>query len=141
MSLGNSLIWINKKGVASLFKRVMIALLLTVLFGLSHAHLTYGSIHVSLLTVGFGFILGGIPASILIDTYVHKESMKILFYLLSGFVLVGLVLTVILLIFDDAAWIIPVMIWYGPYGLVGGFLFYILMFLATKLQSMYKRRT
>lgn len=124
----------------SLLRRVIIALFLTVIFGLTFASMTYGSILASLSLSGYIFFCGGIPASILIDKYVEKEGIKLIFYLISGFIIGMITITCILSLLGGLEAVIPLAVMYGFYGLVGNFLFCILMFITIRFKSMIMNR-
>jgi hypothetical protein len=127
-----------------LFKRrVIVALLSTVVFSLILAYIdytpvserlpdtSYGSffspIPFLIIITGVPYILGGIPISMLIDKYVDKLIVKLPLYLMGGY-MVGVLNLVIS--FETFA---LGMLWLGIYGVAGSLIFFIIMTLNKQL--------
>ncbi|MFC4404450.1 hypothetical protein [Gracilibacillus xinjiangensis] len=120
-----------------LVKRLVVALLSTVIFSLVLAYMIYtpvserhsntwydpfgAPVPTLLLITGLAYLLGGIPASLLIDKYVEKRIIKLPLYLSSGFI-VG-----IITIISSFKTILLESLWYGIYGLVGSLIFFSIM--------------
>src|SRR5699024_11617748 len=102
-------------------------------YGLTFASMTYGSILASLSLSGYIFLLGGIPASILIDKYVEKEGIKLIFYFISGFIIGMITITCILSLLGGLEAVILLAVIYVFFVLISIFLFYFFIFIILKI--------
>lgn len=123
-------------------RRIIIALLSAIIFSLVLSYISYTPIAErepnswyesfgSTLTLYLifsvpAYLLGGIPISLYIDKFVEKEIIKLVLYLLGGF-LVGIATIVISFMTVSFE-----LLWYGVVGLFASLLFYILMLLAKR---------
>ncbi|MBM7572356.1 hypothetical protein [Aquibacillus albus] len=85
-----------------------------------------------LMVIGLAYFLCGIPASMLIDKYVNKETVKMLIYLIVGFV-AGILTILIFILFLGGGPITFSVLAFGIYGSAGSFIFFIFMILTTIL--------
>lgn len=125
-------------------RRIIVALLSTVIFSLIIAYIWYtplserepntwydpfGSIMTILIMFSApAYLLGGVPISFYIDKYVEKEIIKLPIYLLSGFA-VGIITIVI------AAMAVALeVLWFGIYGSFASLIFFVLMLLTSRIK-------
>lgn len=133
-----------------MLRRVIVALLAIMLFSYILAIFSYvpvgernpdtyyapfGSyIPVFLMFLTPAYLLGGIPASMLIDRFVKNKGLQPLFYVLAGFMAGIFVYLIFALLVSDSVddffrgvW--RHMVLFGIYGAAGAFLFFVIMFL------------
>lgn len=127
-------------------RRIIVALLSTVIFSVILAYIMYtpisdrqpdtwydpfgAPIPFLLLITGAAYLLGGVLVSSLIDRYVDKEIIKLPFYLIAGFI-VGVM--TIMISFGTIALEI---LWFGIYGAVGSLIFFSFMSLNKAFEKM-----
>src|SRR5690625_2606846 len=129
----------DKGGTIMLKRRIIIALLSTVIYSLVLAYIMYTPIpdrHLDtwydsfgaplpflLFITGAAYLIGGISASSLIDKYVDKEIIKLPIYLIAGFI-VG-----VMTIMVSFSTISLELLQFGIYGAAGSLIFFIFMLL------------
>lgn len=123
-------------------RRIIVALLSAIIFSLFLSYISYtpvverepnswyeafGSTLILFLIFSLpAYLLGGIPVSLYIDKFVKNKMIKLLLYLLGGF-LVGIATIMIsFMVFSFE------LFWYGLVGIFASLLFYILLSIAKR---------
>jgi uncharacterized PurR-regulated membrane protein YhhQ (DUF165 family) len=135
------------KGVKGMKKRVLVALSSTVILSLILSLFLYtpeserrpntlyepfgAYVEIILFLAGLAYFLGGIPLSIYIEKIAKKTSSKLIAYIGFGY-LVGALTTLIFTMLLGGPHDIFIIFYYGLYGSLGAFIFYVGMFVSNK---------
>ncbi|MBM7569911.1 hypothetical protein [Aquibacillus albus] len=131
-----------------MLRRLIVSLLSTVIFSLILAYMMFtpvsernpdswydsfgAPIPILLLITGLAYLVGGIPISIFIDKNVEKEIIKLIFYLIAGFIVGVLTITIVSLLSGGP--ITFSFFAFGIYGSVGSSIFFIFMILTIRIK-------
>ena len=123
-------------------RRIIVALLSAIILSLILSYISYtpivdresniryesfgSTLPVFLIFFLPAYLLGGLPISLYIDKFVEKEFIKLIFYLLGGFLagIATIVISFMVISFE--------LLWYGAVGVFASLLFYVLMLLAKR---------